>query len=366
MNVAGPTTAYLLPTGRCNLDCAGCYATLEQAGRHTKRGELTPDEYRAVIAELYGMGVRTFDISGGEPLLYPNLVGLCEEIRRHEGTRIWLVSNGTRFAGDQLRRLAPLVQRLVISLDAPEAALHDEMRGRAGTFSKALSTLRSARKLPFPEVAVNQLVCEKNAHTVAPMLALCSAEGIDRLSLLTYRDVSENGTSPEQVPPLEAQQRTWAAVAAHVAAHERPTSIDLVVPSFLRPEATAFRDSLGAEGRKRVTTFFPHLRGITAYRATVVVKPMGVLTGDTAMANDAHFDLGHVREGVGGLWAEKGAYWRQRLAEREALLRADGPCRACPRWHVCRGGCPAAARHQWGDELRHDRTCDAFRAAGVF
>jgi radical SAM protein with 4Fe4S-binding SPASM domain len=105
---------------------------------------------------------------------------------------------------------------------------------------------------------------------------------------------------------------------------------------------------------------------MTAFRTTRVVKPLGTITGDTAMANDPHFDLGHVRDGVVQLWSAAGQRWRARLAEREAVLRASAPCSDCSRWHVCRGGCPAAARHQWGDDLHHDRTCDRFRASGAF
>src|ERR1051325_10615637 len=108
MKTFGNPIAYLLPTGRCNLKCEGCYATLEHAGRHSAKGELSLDEYRQVVDELVGVGVRIFDISGGEATLYPHLVSLCQAIRSHAGTRIWLVTNGTLGRPGMLEALAPL------------------------------------------------------------------------------------------------------------------------------------------------------------------------------------------------------------------------------------------------------------------
>jgi radical SAM protein with 4Fe4S-binding SPASM domain len=362
----GPRTAYLLPTGRCNLHCSGCYATLNEWGRLSKAGELSIDDYRTVVRDLHELGVRTFDISGGEPLLYPHLVDLCRAIRSHDDTRILLVTNGTIVKQHQLEALSTLVERLVISLDAPYPALHDELRGQAGAFDTSLATLRAARALPFPEIAVNQLLCRPNTSSVADMIRLCRDERIDRLSLLSHRDVSENGVMPDLIPDLDALVGAWDTVAAEITRGDHPKWVDIVAPSFLYPETTQFRQRLPRDRRARITFLHPHLRGGAAFRDTVVVKPFGVLTGDTAMVNTDFFDLGSVKSGVRHIWETMAPVGRQQLAEREQRLRAEAPCRDCSRWHVCRGGCPAAARHQWGAEWRHDRSGDHFRAAAAF
>lgn len=361
----GPAIAYLLPTGRCNLDCSGCYATLNHWGRHSKAGELNIDEYQSVVAELVAMGVRIFDISGGEPLLYPSLVALCETIRAHSGTRIWLVTNGTGVTATQLDALSRLVERLVVSIDAPEPVLHDRLRGSIGAFARSVAALRTARQLPFPEIGVNQLLCRANCESVGDMVRWCRRERIDRLSLLSYRDVSEHGVAPAMIPSLPSLRRAWTAVIDELI-DDHPVYVDLVVPSFLFQEATMFRRGLPAALRSRVTMLFPNLRGQSAYRQTVVVKPLGTLTGDTAMVNFGFFDLGSVRSGVAQTWETGATAWRQRLAERETRLRQEAPCSTCTRWNVCRGGCPAAAFHQWGKAWGYDRSCDEFRAAGVF
>jgi radical SAM protein with 4Fe4S-binding SPASM domain len=258
------------------------------------------------------------------------------------------------------------VERLVVSLDAPYADLHDSMRGHPGAFDLSLTMLRRARRLPFAEVAVNQLLTAGNAHSVADMLRLCRDEEIDRLALLSFRDVSENGLMADLVPDLSTLQDCWRGVAEFMLEASYPRFIDLVAPSFLHPEARTFLRMLPRALRGRLSFHHTHLRGVTAFRESIVIKPHGQLTGDTAMSNFDEFDMGSARLGVSHVWGNMAPAWRERLTAREARLRAQEPCSDCPRWNVCRGGCPAAALHQWGEVERHDRTCDRFRAAGHF
>jgi radical SAM protein with 4Fe4S-binding SPASM domain len=318
------------------------------------------------VDELVALGVRIFDISGGEPMFYPHLLPLCQAIRSHAQTSIRLVTNGTLSHLEKLEALALLVERFVVSLDAPYPDLHDSMRGQKGAFARALQTLRNARLMPFPEIAVNQLLTAANAHSVGDMLRLCQQESVDRLAILSFRDVSENDIMPEMVPPLPALQDCWQRVLERLLEANSPRLVDLVVPAFLYPETKAFRRTLPAEVKKRINFHHPSLRGLSAFRQSIVIKPHGEMTGDTAMANFAEFDLGSVRLGIDQVWELRSRAWRIRLVERERRLQAELPCHDCPRWHVCRGGCPAAALHQWGEVDRHDRTCDSFRNSGVF
>lgn len=363
---SAPRIAYLLPTGRCNLSCAGCYATLESWGRHTRKGELDLERYREVIAELVGMGVRVFDICGGEPFLYPQLEDLCRAVRAHPGTEVWLVTNGTRTSPAKLERLVECVDRFVVSLDASTPAEHDALRGRRGAFHAALGTVRAALRAGFPEVCVNQLVQSQNRGSVAAMLELCRAEGVHRLALLSYRDVSENASTPEAIPLLTSQRALWDEVAAFLGQYGAPARVDIVAPAFLHPETSAFKRSLSPSVRSRITLHHPHLRGLSPFRDTLVVKPLGTLTGDTAMINDDLFEIGTVWGGTRAVWAEGARAWRETLEARQQALRAAGPCATCSRWNVCRGGCPAAAKRQSGSIAHHDSSCDAFRSAGCF
>lgn len=358
--------AYLLPTGRCNLACEGCYATLEHFGRHSKRGELSTERYKQVIRECVALGATCFDISGGEPFLRQDLTELCREIKRHENTRIWLVNNGTLATRERLQELQPYVERFVVSLDAADAELHDQIRGMNGGFHRGMQTLRRARSLGFPEVGVNFLLMRKNRNQVPKLFTMCRDEEFDRLSLLSFRDVSENDVFYDQMPSIDEMSVFWQYAVDSLEENEFPRFVDIVVPAFLHPEAMAFYRRLPSHIRARLTFHFPNLRGYSLFRTTLVVKPFGTVTGDTSMINDMDFDIGPAALGLCELWTAGSARWRSLLKEREKVLRANEPCNTCPRWHVCRGGCPAAAKRQWGDFQKYDRTCDKFRQEHAF
>ena len=77
------------------------------------------------------MGVRHFDISGGEPFLYRDLEPLVREIKSYPDTRIDLVSNGTLIASryeKDIRRILEKVDQVFLSLDSMDADKHDSIR----------------------------------------------------------------------------------------------------------------------------------------------------------------------------------------------------------------------------------------------
>jgi radical SAM protein with 4Fe4S-binding SPASM domain len=195
---------------------------------------------------------------------------------------------------------------------------------------------------------------------------LTSREEIEHFAVLSYRDVSENAVRPDAIPSLRELKAGWAMLADRLASRAFPKIVEVVVPAFLHAHSRTFWRGLPAALRDRILFRYPHLRGQGAFGGAIAIKPFGGVTGDTAMVNVELFEIGSVTEAeVADLWSKGAATWRRNLAERERTLQTSGPCRGCSSWSVCRGGCPAAAYHQWGTVHAHDRSCDAFRTAGV-
>jgi Fe-coproporphyrin III synthase len=65
------------PSLRCNLSCHHCYSSSgPQVGTMLDIGDLW-----AAVEDAAGIGYETLALSGGEPLLYPDLVPLAEVSR---------------------------------------------------------------------------------------------------------------------------------------------------------------------------------------------------------------------------------------------------------------------------------------------
>ena len=132
-----PTVVAISPTMRCNYNCSGCYSR----GRPTEN-ELTTEELDGLLAEAEQLGVAATVITGGEPLLRQDTLGL---IGRHRRLLFVMITNGSCVTPETARRIAKSGNLiLLVSIDGfPEDT--DEMR-RPGAHEIALRALKSLRE----------------------------------------------------------------------------------------------------------------------------------------------------------------------------------------------------------------------------
>lgn len=93
-----PALAHMIPTRRCNIACAYCneYDHVSQA---VPAGEL-----KRRVDKLADLGVSIITMSGGEPLLHPELDDLLRHVRRR-GVIASLITNGYFMVPDRIKRL---------------------------------------------------------------------------------------------------------------------------------------------------------------------------------------------------------------------------------------------------------------------
>jgi hypothetical protein len=106
-----PILAQIVPMRRCNLSCSYC-------SEFDKTSAPVPlDEMLARIDRLADLGTSLIDLSGGEPLLHPDLDILINRIRRR-GMMVGLLTNGYLLSPERIRRLNRAgLDRLQISID---------------------------------------------------------------------------------------------------------------------------------------------------------------------------------------------------------------------------------------------------------
>ena len=93
-----PVAAHLIPTRRCNLSCDYC----NEYDDHS-----TPVATETVfrrIDSLAALGTGIVTLSGGEPLLHPDLDAIIHRIR-HDGMIATLITNGYLLTRDRIERL---------------------------------------------------------------------------------------------------------------------------------------------------------------------------------------------------------------------------------------------------------------------
>jgi MoaA/NifB/PqqE/SkfB family radical SAM enzyme len=118
--VLRPLAVAYYVTGQCNLNCTYCEDFGQRRNEEAMPG-LPLEEALRVLARIRS-GADRLIVTGGDPLLYPDIVPLVTRARRELKFRhITLQTNGLLLAHQE--ELLPAVDRLVISLDSADPAL---------------------------------------------------------------------------------------------------------------------------------------------------------------------------------------------------------------------------------------------------
>ena len=106
-----PVLAHIIPTRRCNLSCTYC-------NEYDDFSKPVPvaDMYRR-IDKLASLGTNIISMSGGEPLLHPELDDLIARVRSH-GCISGMITNGYLLMPDRIKRLNRAgLEHMQISID---------------------------------------------------------------------------------------------------------------------------------------------------------------------------------------------------------------------------------------------------------
>jgi cyclic pyranopterin phosphate synthase len=132
-------------TDRCDLRCTYC---MSETMRFLPRSEvLSYEELDRLTAVFVGLGVRKLRITGGEPLVRPDVMVLFETLARHLRSgaldELTLTTNGTQLArhAETLFRFG--VRRVNVSLDTLDAENYRALT-RLGRIDKVLSGIDAA------------------------------------------------------------------------------------------------------------------------------------------------------------------------------------------------------------------------------
>ncbi len=179
---SGPVVIWNL-LRRCNLTCKHCYATSTDT---YFKDELSTDEIFKTIDDLKAFGVSVLILSGGEPLMHPDIFKISKYAKQ-QGFYIGLSSNGTLIDKNNIDKIVSANYDYVgISLDGMQET-HDKFRQQQGSFAKTLNGIRLCRQAKL-KVGLRFTLTQDNTSDLPDLLSLMSDEDIDKfyLSHLNY------------------------------------------------------------------------------------------------------------------------------------------------------------------------------------
>ena len=187
-----PVAAHLIPIRRCNLSCTYCNEYDDRSAPVP-----TPDVLRR-IDRLADLGTGVVTLSGGEPLLHPDLDAIITHIRKR-GAIATLITNGYLLTRDRIERLNRAgLDHLQISIDN---VMPDEVSKKSlKVLDQKLSSLATAAEF---DVTVNAVV---GSGVRNPADALTIAKRARSLGFSTTAGIIHDGSG--RLVALDEEQRT--------------------------------------------------------------------------------------------------------------------------------------------------------------
>jgi hopanoid biosynthesis associated radical SAM protein HpnH len=171
-----PLVLMLEPLFRCNLRCAGCGRIREYSDILDQT--LSLEECLASVKEA---GAPVVSITGGEPLLYPEIDKLVENIVRQKRF-VNLCTNGLLLE-KSLPRFKPDPRLFFVLHMDGLAATHDKLAERQGVFETAVAAIKAARKAGFQVLINTTLYKGTDIEEIKQLFSLLSSIPVNGIML---------------------------------------------------------------------------------------------------------------------------------------------------------------------------------------
>ena len=178
---------------KCNFRCPYCMPAEIFGADYNflSKSELLTNDELSRLARLFAqLGVTKFRITGGEPLLRPDLPALIRDWLAIPGIEdVALTTNGYYLRRDAAALFGAGLHRLTISLDSLDEEVFQEMNGRRSSVARVLDGLTAAQEAGFTHLKLNCVVKRGiNDHTIVELARRFKGTGII-VRFIEYMDV---------------------------------------------------------------------------------------------------------------------------------------------------------------------------------
>ena len=338
--------AYL--TEGCNLACRHCWLAPPIDPDGSCAPTLAVDDLLAAVTEALPLGLEAVKLTGGEPLLHPEIEAVLDVIAEH-GLELAVETNGVLLTPAVADRLEALEAAVSVSLDGVTAATHDAVRGVAGSFEDALRAVRLLAERELSPQVIFSLM-RANAAELPALIDLAAELGAGTVKVNVVQPTARGAGLYEAgaalpLPEVIALGRRVMTELAPAA----PIEVTFDVPPAFRPLSTI--DAPGGRAVCGILTILGLLPtgeyalcGIGAHVPELVFGKVGAVALAEAWATEPV--LARLREGLPD--------------------RLQGICGRCLMRSSCLGECIAQNYYRRHDLFAPYWFCEQAAESGLF
>jgi len=186
---------YIEITNKCNLNCKMCFRKFWK----DTLGEMSLKQFQWIFDSLEEFpSLETVYLEGiGEPTIHPDFIKIVK-IVKERGYRLEFGTNGTQLAkyADSLINYG--VDKIMVSIDAPEPAIYRDIRGTdfVGIEDNTLAIQKRKKELGrnLPEIGIEVVVMKSNVNLLFGILQLANKLDINHILFSNVMPFSESLT----------------------------------------------------------------------------------------------------------------------------------------------------------------------------
>lgn len=305
----GPRCIYLEICSKCNLNCEIC-ANDHRYGSSTVGASLSRQDIKKIFEQLPELPLKVI-LTGGEPLLHPELIGILEYLSEVGVFHAIYTSASIPISPELMTALKKdaYLAHFTISLHSSKVDEHERMTGIKGSFKATSENIVKLKQVGVP-IVVNSVLTQQTPSDILGTVRYVLDLGACMAGLTKYvRPLDEQEGHSLTSPTVERLRETVKLLRAEGldelaevdCCHGCETGVDYHEPCY-------------------------------SARSFCAIRPDGVVNPCIFSS----YELGNTfRESFTSLWtSEKAAKWREKISST---------CADCPQLNKCLAGCRAMA-----------------------
>lgn len=344
-------------TRACQLKCLHCRA---EAQHHRHPLELTFEEGKKLIDDIYDMNNPMLVFTGGDPLERPDVFDIAEYAIK-KGVRVSMTPSATPNVTKEAMQKAKDIglARWAFSVDGHSAEVHDHFRGTAGSFDLTMNAINYLHELDMP-LQINTVISRYNYEYLDEM-----AEMVERLGVVLWSVFflvpTGRGKESDMISPVEHEKvfRWLNQLSKRV-----PFDIKTTAGQHYRRVVIQdkIREAKGKSDKEQIFYEDALMKGATGTIDGLGRAPKGVNdgngfvfishTGDVFPSGLLPIKAGNVRQTpLATIYRESEVFQNLRNPDKY-----KGKCGICEFRHVC-GGSRSRAYNVTGDYMESEPYC---------
>jgi SynChlorMet cassette radical SAM/SPASM protein ScmF len=320
------THIYFYISKICNLRCEHCWIEARHASHTPDNAFLPTTIFEQVIDQAKELGLKTVRLTGGEPLLHPDFLGILEVVRWHD-LGLLVETNATACSDTVAESIARCDGATVAaSIDGATAASHELMRGTPGSLQAAEQGIARLTRRGI-SVQLIMTMTTRNKDQIAAVVILAEKVGASSVKFNILqptgrgRALHAKGVALSTAEIVELSQ--WVN---HELSNQTKLDLYFNVPAAFRPLGHVF-----GEGPRRF--------GFCGVKEIIGVLSNGsyALCGIGEAVPELVFGDSRV-DALSDVWRTHPTLLSIR---RDLPARLEGICKLCLLSNLCLGSCIA-------------------------